>query len=213
MKTQNRPLSFQQEVLLIMVIKKLVNLRIKPYIQEDSLQIIWDIVIITIVLLVLCFANFPLMICLAFVLGYSIIVLVFYYRVVIEALIDRKKEDYVTELVEIKKFVDEFSLAEDRFGRSNIRFLYPAEMNIGRYKIHTVTNYGEEKKLRSIMSFRRTVKFMLLEHQKIEYLQVTYLKRSKILIQVNLPQEPDNKMSRKQQIIIDKSISFINMSI
>lgn len=198
---------------LIVVNEKAVSFRIKPYIQEDTLQIVLDILIMVIILTVLTFAKFPLIVCVAVVTGYFAIALVFHYRVVIQAIIDKRKENYITETVSIKKFIDEYSFAGDRLGRSNLRFFYPKEMQVWKYKIKLLNNYGQEKKLRSVMSFRRLLQFSVLDKQQIEHLQVTYLKRSKILIRVDLVEEIDKNTSKRKREAIKKAIRFINMSI
>lgn len=196
-----------------MVNEKAVSFRIKPYIQEATLQIILDILIMVIISTVLIFAKFPLIVCVAVVTGYFAIALVFHYRVVIQAIIDKRKEDYITETVSIKKFIVEYSFAGDRLGRSNLRFFYPKEMQVWKYKIKALNNHGEEKKLRSVMSFRRLLQFAILDKQKIEDLQVTYLKRSKILVRVDLVEEIDKNTSKRKKETIKKAIDFINRSI
>lgn len=193
--------------------KKTVSFRIKPYVQEATLQIILDILIMAIISTVLVFAEFPLIACIAAVMGYFAIALILHYRVVIQAIIDKRKGDYITETVSINKFIHEYSFTGDRFGHGNIRFFYPKEMRVWKYKIDVINNYGDEKKLRSVMSFRRLLEFAVLDKQKIEHLQVTYLKRSKILIDVDLAEEIDKNTSRRNKAATKKAIHFINMSI
>lgn len=196
-----------------MVNKKKVSFRIVPYFQEAILQIILDIFIIVTISIIFTLLKFPIISLIFISVSYFAIVLFFHYRVIILALIDKRKGDYITETVSIKKFVDEFSFAGDRLGNSKIRFFYPKEMQVRKYKLNTISNYNEKKNLRSVMSFRRLVQFMVLDKQQIEYIQVTYLKRSKILIQVDLIEELDKNISRKKQEQINKSIHFINKSI
>ncbi len=214
MQGDGSPVLFLSEGGFIIVVnEKTVSFRIKPYIQEATLQIILDILIMIIISTVLTIAKFPLIVSIAVVIGYFAIALVLHYRVVIQAIIDKRKEDYITETVSIKKFIDEYSFAGDRLGRSNLRFFYPKEMQVWKYKIKVLNNYGQEKKLRSVMSFRRLLQFSILDKQQIEQLQVTCLKRSKILIRVDLVEEIDKNTSKRKREAIEKAIDFINRSI
>ena len=63
------------------------------------------------------------------------------------------------------------------------------------------------------MSFRRSLQFAVLDKQQIDHLQVTYLKRSKILIYVEMPDEIDKISSSKKKNVVEKAIRFINMSV
>jgi hypothetical protein len=77
---------------------------------------------------------------------------------------------------------------------------------MSRYKIRAIDQHGEKKKLRSIMSSWRLSKFVILHDEK--NLQVTYLRRSKILLRVELAVELDKKTSRKKRQPIEKSNSL-----
>lgn len=195
-----------------MVNENIVRYRINPYIQEFTFQMILDMLVLAAILVVLIFANFSLLICVAVATGYFVIVLIFHYRVVIQAIIDKRKEAYITEFVIIKSFKDEYSFAGDRFGHSYISFFYPKDMNVCKYKIKVIDNNGEEKKLRTVMSFKRLLEFMVLDKQQIEYLQVTYLKSSRILLHIDLIEEPIHFTSKRKKVI-EKAIDAINVSI
>ena len=196
----------------IIVNEKIISFRIKPYIQEATLQIIVDVLVTVLVSIVLLYVEFPLIVCIVVVACYYAMELVVYYRVVIQAIIDKRKGDYISEIVSIKKFTDEFSFAGNRTGNSYVHYFYPKEMRVGKHKIRVISNDGKEKKLRSVMSLGRLFKFIVLGRQQINQLQVIYLKRSKILISVDIPKDIDinTRRKRKEANIIDKAIRFIN---
>ena len=205
----------QKEVFTIVVNEKIIRFRIRPYIQEAILQMILDLLVIILVLTVLLYAEFPLIACIAVVVCYCAVELVVYYRVMIQAIIDKRKKDYISEVVNIKKFTNEFSFAGDRTGNSYLRCFYPKEMCVGKHKIIVIGDDGKEKKLRSVMSLGRLLKFVVLDSQQIEQLQVTYLKRSRILISVDIPKDIDTNTNRKRKEanMIDKAVRFINREI
>lgn len=196
-----------------MVNEKTVSFRIEPYVQEAKVQIILDILIMTMMITMLTFASFPLIVSISVVSGYFAIALILHYKVVIQAMIDKRKGDYITETVCIKKFIDEYSFSGDRFGHGYIRFFYPKEMRVWKYKIKVISTFGEENKLKSVMSFSRLLEFAVLDKQQIEFLQITYLKRSKIIIRVDLTEEIDKNTSSRKKQAINKAIHFINKSI
>lgn len=201
-----------------MVNEKTVGFRIEPYVQEATLQIILDILIMVIISTILTLARFTLIVSVAVVTGYFVIALVLHYMVIIQAMIDKWKKDYITETVSIDKFVDEYSFAGDRLGRSNIRFFYPSEMQVCKYRIKVISNHGEKKQLRSVMSFRRLLKFAVLDKCHIEYLQVTYMKKSKILIHVDATEEINkitsvSKKETSRKSTVNNAINSINMLI
>lgn len=197
-----------------MVNEKTIHFRIKPYLEEAAVQLIIDIFIMAILSIVLIVVEIPWVICIIIVVSYLIFALNFHYRVVIQALLDKKNENFTTEIVSVKSFVEEYSFAGDRFGHSNIRFFYPTEMHVRKYKINLIDSQGEEKRIRSVMSFRRFIQFAILDRQQIRQLQVTYLKKSKILIQIDLIDEVNNKkISKRKRETIEKAIYFINTSV
>ena len=157
-------------------------------------------------------AKFSLLVCIAVAIGYFILALLFHYRVIIQALKDKKKQDYITEIVSVKGFKEEFSFIGDRLGHSYIRFFYTKDMRVCKYKIKVISDNGEEKKLRSVISSKRLLEFMMLDKQQIEILQVTYLKNSKILLHIDLVDEPVN-FTGKSKKVIEKAIHGINTSI
>lgn len=193
--------------------EKMIKNRIEPYIQEATIQIILDILLLAIVITLMIVAKFSLIYILCFAIGYSVIAFILHYRVVIQAIIDKRKNEYITETVSVKSFVEEFSFIGDRLGHSYIRHFYPKDMQVQKKRIKVVNSSGEEKKLRSVMSFKRSFEFIVFDKQQIEYLQVTYLKRSKILIQVELTEQIDKKASKKNEKAIEKALHIINTSI
>ena len=195
-----------------MVKEKTIDFRINPYIQETSVQIVLDVLVLITIFVVLMLAKFSLLVCIVVAIGYFILVLLFHYRVIIQALKDKKKQDYITEIVSVKGFKEEFSFIGDRLGHSYIRFFYPKDMRVCKYKIKVISDNGEEKKLRSVISSKRLLEFMMLDKQQIEILQVTYLKNSKILLHIDLVDEPVN-FTGKSKKVIEKAIHGINTSI
>ena len=193
--------------------KNAICLRVEPYMQEAELQVVLDIIIMGIASMILFFAKLPPVICIVVIIGYFILALFLHYRVLSLALVDKHKGDCLTETVKIMRFAEEYSFAGDRLGHGNVRLFYPKEMHVQRYKIKVVNEQGEEKKLRSVMSFRRLLQFSVLNKQQIEYVQVTYLKRSKILICVDLSGEIKTNMNKKKREKIYKAIHNINKSI
>ncbi|MBQ6864692.1 MAG: hypothetical protein IJO14_10705 [Clostridia bacterium] len=196
-----------------MVNEKTISYRIYPYSQEAMLQAGIDILIMVFAETVLAAAKFPFSVCIAVVVGYFVIATVLHYRVLMQAVIDKRKGDYVTETVSVKNFKEEFSFTGNWLGHSYICKFYPKEMHVQKHIVNVVNNHEEEKKLRAVMSFRRIVQFAVLDKQQIEYLQVTYLKRSKILIWCDLPEEAEKELSGKKKEAIKKAIHFINTSI
>lgn len=193
--------------------EKIIKYRIEPYIQEATIQIILDILLVAIVTILMIVVKFNLIYILCFAIGYSVIAFILHYRVVIQAIIDKRKKEYITETVSVKSFVEEFSFIGDRLGHSYIRHFYPKDMQVQKKRIKVVDSNGEGKKLRSVMSFKRSLEFVVFDKQQIEYLQVTYLKRSKILIQVELAEKSYKKTSKKDTKVIEKALHIINTSV
>ena len=192
---------------------KIVNYRIEPYTQEATLQIILDFILVALVTVVFVIAKFPAIACVAIDLLYLIIAVIFHYKTLIQAILDKKKNDFITEKISIMQFKEEFSFAGDRFGHSFVRFFYPKEMHVGKYKLKVVNDKGEEKKLRAVMSFKRTLEFIVFDKNEIEYLNVTYLRKSKIIICFDLIEEIDKIPSKRKRAEIEKAINYINKGI
>lgn len=192
---------------------KIINYRIEPYKQEATIQIVLDLIAVSFVTVVFIIANIPAVVCVFVDLLYLIIVLNFHYKTLIQAIIDKNKKDYVTEKISLKQFKEEYSFAGDRLGHSNMRFFYPKEMGIGKYKLKVITDKGEEKKLRSVMSFKRTLEFIVFDKNEIEYLNVTYLRKSKIIICFDLIDDIDKIPSKRKRTEIEKAINYINNGI
>lgn len=186
-----------------------IKSKIKPYIEEATIQMVIDILAILFISVVLIVAKMPSIVCIMVPLCYFAIALFFHYRIAIQSLIDKHKENYITEIVSIKSIDEEYSFAGDRLGHSYIRHLYPKDMNVWKCKIKVVDKNGEQKNLRAVMSSKQSLKFMVLETEKIEYLQITYLKHSKILLHVDLAEEPV-QFTGKRKKVIEKAIHCIN---
>jgi hypothetical protein len=192
---------------------KTVKFRIQPYIQEVSLQIIIDMIAVALVTVVFVVAEFPVIAYVLIDLVYFIVAVILHYKVLIQAIIDKNKRDYVTEKISIKQFNGEYSFAGDRLGYSYIRIFYPKEMQVGKYKLKVINDKGEEKKLRAVMSLKRTLEFIVFDKNEIEYLNVTYLRKSKIIICFDLIEDIDKIPSKRKRVEIEKAINYINKAI
>ena len=196
-----------------MVSEKIIHYRIEPYFREAALQVVIDIILVICVLGVLVVAKFPLVISVAIVIGCFVIACAHHWRVPIQALIDRRKKDFITEIVSVQQFSPERSLFGDHLGYSYVRKFYPKQMHVDRCRIKVVDDCGKEKKLRSVMSFSRQLEFAVLDRNQVKYLQVIYLKRSKILIWCDLIEGMEKDLKRKGKDRVKKAIHTINISI
>lgn len=192
---------------------KFIQFRIEPYIKECILQFTFDLLVVFLITVLFIVVEFPDIALFAVVSVYLIIALFFHYRVAIQALIDKNKKDYITEKINIKQFKEESSFAGDRLGHSYIRIFYPKEMHVGKYKLKVINDKGEEKKLRAVMSFKRTLEFIVFDKNEIEYLNVTYLRKSKIIICFDLIEDIDKIPSKRKRAEIEKAINYINKAI
>ena len=185
---------------------------LEPYFKEVVLKIIIDIIGIGLVTAFMAAFNFPVRYFIYVFLGYGALVYIPSYRIIINALIDKHKKDYITETFCLKDYDEELSLSGEHFGYSYIHRFYPKDMHVTRYKIKVIDKDGKKKKLRSVMSYRRVHKFWLFHEQSIN-LQITYLKRSKIIIHVELAEKIDKKTNKKDVKEIEKALHIINMSL
>lgn len=196
-----------------MVNEKMVDYRIEPYFHESSIQIMIDLLCVGLAAIVMIIARFPLSYFIFVAGGYSILALFLHYRVSIQALIDKRKKDYVTEVLSIKSYSNEFSFVENGKRESYIHNFYAKDKDVDKRKIKVIDVNKKNKKLRSVMSTGRWLKFSVFNEQQINHLQVTYLKRSKILIQVDLVEELDKKIKTKNKKEIEKALHHINFSV
>ncbi len=196
-----------------MVNEKIVHYRTEPYLREAGIQIWLDVLIVIFISFLLIGIKCPPIPAVLIIATYISVTVAFYYRLVIQVLADKRTMDSVTEVVSIHSISEELSLAGNRTGHSYIRSFYPRDEMVDRCKIKVITDKGEKKKLRAVMSFRRQIKFLLLERNEIKVLQVTYLRRSKILIGIALTEELPKNTKRKDRQIIEKALRFINNSI
>ena len=187
-------------VMIMKVTEEIIKFRIQPYIQEAALQFIIDVIVVALVTVVFVIADFPVIACILVDLAYFIVATILHYKVLIQAIIDKNKRDYITEKISIKQFNEEYSFAGDRLGHSYIRVFYPKEMQVGKYKLKIINENGEEKKLRAVMSFKQTLKFIVFNKNQIEYLNVTYLKKSKIIICFDLVENIDKIPSKRKKL-------------
>lgn len=191
--------------------ERMIEFRVKPYMQEASVQIMVDTLFVALILGTLYGIGCSLIVYLGVFLLYCAVTLTLHYRVAIQALIDKRKGDHITEILSIGQFRKELSFWNNRQGESYAHLFYSRDLEMSRYKIRAIDQHGEKKKLRSIMSSQRLSKLAILHDEK--NLQVTYLRRSKILLRVELAVELDKKTSRKKRQPIEKAIRYINSSI
>jgi len=128
------------------------------------------------------------------------------------ALIDTKRCDYITEIVSIKLFREELLgfRVKEFFSLKRTWF----DGNIQRYKVEVIDKNGKTKILRTMTSTRRAGSIQLLDHYyQIKDFKVIYLKRSKILITVDLAEELDKNISKKKRKPIERELSIIRNSI
>ena len=137
--------------------KDIVEYRIQPYIKEASIQLILDIIIIGVVVIISLFVGFSVAICTTIIVGYIIMALLLHYRIAIQAIIDIRKGDYVTETVYLKEFDEEYSFIGDRTGHSYIQYFYPKDMHVRKMKIKVIKLDCRIMKIRSVMSFIRVL--------------------------------------------------------
>lgn len=195
------------------VTDKIVNKRIEPYTQEATLQFVLDLIVIAFVTVLFVITELPVIACVLVDLLYLILAVIFHYKTLIQAISDKNKRDYITEKISVKQFNEEYSFAGDRLGHSYIRVFYPKEMQVGKYKLKVINDKGEEMKLRTVMSFKRKLKFIVFDKNEIEYLKVTYLRKSKIIICFNLIEDIDKIPSKRKKDETEKAINFINNAI
>lgn len=207
-----------EERVLFMVNQRQLHLaidyRIRPYVQEAMVQVLLDILVLSFLITVFVLAEFPPIIFIFAIALYLTAAFTLGYRVLIQAMIDKHKRDVVTETITIKQFKEEMTwFAADRTGTSYIRLFYPKNEMVGKKKITVIDEYGEKKKLRSVMSFKRVIDLMILGKFQIECLEVMYLRRSKILLFVNPVDEIDKKLPKKTRKGIEKALHYVNRSI
>ncbi len=195
------------------VTDRIIKFRIKPYVQETILQFIIDVFVLGLVTVIFVIAELPANACVLVDLLYLIFAVIFHYNTLIQAISDKKKRDYITEKISVKQFYKEYSFAGDRLGHSYIRFFYPKDMQVGKYVLKIINENGEEKKLRAVMSLKRTLKFIVFDKNEIEYLNVTYLRKSKIIICFDLIEDIDIIPSKRKRAEIEKAINYINNAI
>ena len=199
---------------IIKINKDFIDFRIKPYKQEAGVQIVLDAILIIFVFVGSTLVGFPIYvpICISAV-DFSLGILL-YYITLIRAITDRNKGELITERVRINKSCDERTIAHNRAGESPLRFFYPKNESVSRHKIEVINELGEKKKLRAVMSFRRLLDLCTLKiSYQIEWVDITYLKRSKILIWVDIPESEYKKSSKKMQRRLEKEYRFINKSV
>lgn len=199
--------------------KEIVRFRIQPYALEAALQFAIDLLIMLLGSAVLFWTEFPLYAHLVLWAGYFVVALLLHYRVCLLAIIDSMKEDYVTETVSIQAFGDEYSFAGSRLGESHVRLFYPREQRVRRYKLEVIDGREKKKKIRAVMSAYRFHKFFFaVQFRYLQHIKITYLKRSKILIAVDLAEEivvskRKGKEETKRKVEIEKAIRAINRSL
>ena len=157
--------------------------------------------------------NFSVLTCIIVDCVYLLVTIFLHYRAVIQALIDKHKRDIVTETLSIESFKEEYSFAGDRLGHSSVRFFYPKEMHVKRYKCKMSDADGIAKKLITVMSSNRMSKFSVLHRHNIVFFKITYLKRSRIIIGLELTAEADKTLNKREKTEIEKALRYINTAV
>ena len=127
------------------------------------------------------------------------------YKVLLQAMIDKKQNSTVCEAVEIIQIAQEYKWGGGEFNRSSVRLFYPKELGVDRYKIIVRNGEGGKKKIRTVMSKEVYSAFfnldwLLNDHKQICRLKMTYLTRSKILLYVELAVElREGKLKREAE--------------
>jgi hypothetical protein len=114
---------------------------------------------------------------------YLILAIFLHYNIGILQLIDIKKGDVIKCSGKIYDYKTESSLS-GHLGHSNVRWFFPKEMGVDRYKLRYVDEDGKKHFVRLIMSFekRMIVSHGFLDNKAVDYVEIQYLKRSKVLI-------------------------------
>lgn len=192
--------------------KQTVYFRVRPYIQEAVLVGGFHILIVVLLLIGLAHGDISISWRFAICGIYFIALLSTQYRMLILALIDMKRCDYITEIAGIKLFKEELLgvRVKEFFSLKRTWF----DENIQRYKVEVIDKNGKKKILRTITSTKRAGCIQSLDHYyQIKDFKITYLKRSKILIAVDLAEELDKNISKKEKKTIEKELRIIRNSI
>jgi hypothetical protein len=181
-------------------IKKAVS----PYIKESKVSFIIAIAVLILVFAVCLFALEDkieaLLLSLCIVVVFLLIDYLLNYQLGINAFIDAKKMNIITRKVELVDIKRELQFS----GRyeSLISKFYSRDMHISRYLIICKDAEDNICKFRTTMSLERYSNFYKLLKMKgqIDKFNITYLKRSKIIIWMELTGELTSKELSKKQI-------------
>ena len=196
-----------------MIEKKTIVFRLEPYSRLAARAAMLDVVIVAVWVALSVVLDFPSIACIGVLFGYSVLALILHYRVILQALVDKRKGDLVTDTVDVQCFLEEFSFVGNRFGQSYVNSFYPKEMDVLQLKLIVVDESEKKKRLRAVMSHKCRSALAQLKKQGISRVRITYLKRSKIVIFIELAEELDEKVSRKTKTEIEKALRTLNRSV
>lgn len=147
--------------------------------------------------------------------GYFILATLLHYRIAILQLIDIIKGEMAKETVQLCNFKGENSWS-GWMGNSNVSKFYPKDKLVDRFRIYYLNKSNEIKFVRLILSHDKLTKIYdtFLEENKLGNIEICYLKRSKILVAINLLSniKYNNKMEKYYKRI-EKTVDQINYMI
>lgn len=131
----------------------------RPYFKESMDTLIRSVLIILCILTFsvafsLVYENYFYLFATFAVFLYVICDCVLNYRLVILALIERKKNEWICEEIEVVRIKDEW-VWSGYLWKSRLSKLYPKEMHVGRYKLECKNKEGKKINLRSVMSGKK----------------------------------------------------------
>ena len=197
------------------VSKEDIYFRTEPYLKEAGAHLGFDIFAWILVNGVCIWAQFPVLWILGLNAVYLLIDLLFVYRLIFKILKDRKEMETITETGTVIRF-DQDHTGISRGSQENgyVSWFYPEETYgwVSKRRLTIIDSAGVKKKIRSFMSFSRQLDFKPVKDYFGQY-QITYLKRSKILIGVSVPDVPIDELPNRIRKPLIKALKRINNSI
>lgn len=130
-----------------------------------------------------------------------IISVFFNYWTALLALVDSAKGNTVKKSVRIIDFKTEGSWS-GWLWHSNIPRFYPENKMVDKFKLYFVDENGKKKFVRAILSIekRKIIYKLFLDNPNNTYVDICYLKNSKILLSFDLPSESKDDKDLKEAI-------------
>lgn len=132
---------------------------------------------------------------------YFVLSAVLNYRIAFLSLIDSVKKNIVKKSVKIIDFKVESSWS-GRLWHSNVSLFYPKNKMVDKFKLYYIDENGERKFVRTILSIekREMIYKLFLNNQNNIYVDISYLKNSKILLSFDLSSEKQNDKNFEKTI-------------